>query len=194
MTLFKDAREDVRGRAVGPRSRNQVPSRWRASRRSCSPASSRAYVEIVEGCGHSTPPGNLHARPGTRPQASAGASQREIRDPMTFDSFECANGSLGRRLARGQLPDLPRHAEGAVRPVPCIASNRTGRSCMHYFVHCLVGCTPYISITEVLWQQLGYVMKVLAAKVVRQLEGKRLDLFELCFVECKKHSPLLPRS
>jgi hypothetical protein len=34
-----------------------------------SPASSRAYVEIVEGCGHSAPPGNLHARPGTRPQA-----------------------------------------------------------------------------------------------------------------------------
>jgi hypothetical protein len=131
---------------------------------------------------------------GASLRASAGASQREIRDPMTFDSFECANGSLGRRLARGQLPDLPRHAEGAVRPVPCIVSNRTGRSCMHYFVHCLVGCTPYISITEVLWQQLGYVMKVLAAKVVRQLEGKRLDLFELCFVECKKHSPLLPRS
>jgi hypothetical protein len=86
-------------------------------------------------------------------------------------------------------PDMPKVLRA---PVPCIASNRTDRSCMHYFVHCLVGCTPYISITEILWQQLGYVMKVLAAKVVRQLEGKRLDLFELRFVECKKHSLLLP--
>ena len=66
------------------------------------------------------------------------------------------------------------------------------RSCGHHFVHCLVRCTPYIRIAELLWQQLGEVVKVLATQVVRQLEGKRLDLFELRFVECKVHSPLFP--
>jgi hypothetical protein len=53
------------------------------------------------------------------------------------------------------------------------------RSCVHQFAHCLVRCTPYIRIAEVLWQQLGEVVKVLATQVVRQLEGKRLDLLTL---------------
>ena len=92
-------------------------------------------------------------------------------------------------------PDLPRPAQGAVRPVPRIGLKRTlsdVRSCVYHFVHCLVRCTPYIRIAEVLWQQLGEVVKVLATQVVRQLEGKRLDLFELRFVECKVHSPFVP--
>ena len=121
-------------------------------------------------------PPRQHEQVGVRPQGRL--AETECRSP-----------------ARAPRPDLPRSAEGAARPCPRIRLKRTlsdVRSCGHHFVHCLVRCTPYIRIAELLWQQLGEVVKVLATQVVRQLEGKRLDLFELRFVECKVHSPFVP--